>query len=66
MSAIQPQILLWARETAGLSLADAAHALDLGQAHGRTGAERLAAMERGEEEPSRSVLLKMAKSYRRP
>jgi hypothetical protein len=29
---IQPKILVWARETAGLSLEDAAHSLDLASA----------------------------------
>lgn len=66
MSAIQPSILTWARETAGLSLDDAARALGLKTARGRTGPERLAALEGGEEEPSRPLLVKMAKTYRRP
>ena len=66
MSAIQPRILTWARETAGLSLDDAARALGLTDARGRTGGQRLEAMELGEDEPTRPVLLKMAKTYRRP
>jgi Zn-dependent peptidase ImmA (M78 family) len=66
MSAIQPKILTWARETAGLSLDDAARALDLSDARGRTGGQRLEAMELGEDEPTRPVLLKMAKTYHRP
>lgn len=66
MSAIQPKILTWARQTAGLSLADAARALGLTGARGRTGAQRIEAMELGEDEPSRTMLLKMAKAYRRP
>jgi Zn-dependent peptidase ImmA (M78 family)/transcriptional regulator with XRE-family HTH domain len=66
MSAIQPKILTWARETAGLSLDDAARALGLTDARGRTGRRRLEAMELGEDEPTRPVLLKMAKTYRRP
>jgi len=66
MATIQPTILTWARETAGLSLDDAAHALDLNPARGRTGGERLTALEAGEEEPSRPLLLKMVKIYRRP
>lgn len=66
MSAIQPKILTWARQTAGLSLADAARALGLTDARGRTGAQRIEAMELGEDEPSRTMLLKMAKTYRRP
>jgi Zn-dependent peptidase ImmA (M78 family) len=66
MSAIQPTILVWARETAGLSLDDAAHSLTINHAHGKTGAERLAAMEAGLEEPTRPMLLRMSKVYRRP
>lgn len=66
MSAIQPRILTWARETAGLSLDDAARALGLTDTRGRSGGERLQAMELGEDEPTRPVLLKMAKTYRRP
>jgi len=66
MSAMQPKILTWARETAGLSLDDAARTLGVTDARGRTGAQRLEAMELGEDEPTRPVLLKMAKTYRRP
>jgi hypothetical protein len=66
MSAIQPTILVWARETTGLSLDDAARALTINPAFGKTGAERLAAMEAGSEEPTRPMLLRMSKVYRRP
>ncbi len=59
MPAIQPKILTWARETAGLSLDDAAVALG-------TKAERLASLEAGVDEPTRPLLVKMAKTYRRP
>lgn len=63
---MNPEILTWARETAGLSLDEGAHAIGLKEAHGKKGFERLAAMEMGAAAPSRSVLLKMAKAYRRP
>lgn len=66
MAVIQPKILTWARETAGLSLGEAAQALGLKTARGRTGAERLTALETGVEEPPRTLLAKMAKTYRRP
>ena len=66
MTAIQPTVLMWARETAGLSLEDAAGALGFSETLSRTGAQRLHDMERGLEEPARGVLLKMAKTYRRP
>jgi Zn-dependent peptidase ImmA (M78 family)/transcriptional regulator with XRE-family HTH domain len=64
--AIQPAILKWARETAGLSLEDAAQAVELKAVRGLTGAQRLQAFELGAAEPSRTLLLKMAKAYRRP
>jgi|CXWL01.1.fsa_nt_gi Zn-dependent peptidase ImmA (M78 family)/transcriptional regulator with XRE-family HTH domain len=54
------ELFRWARETSGLSLEQAASAL------GIKDAERLHAIETGEEEPSRPLLLKMAKQYRRP
>lgn len=66
MGAIEPTILTWARETAGLSIEDAALALDINDARGRTKTERLASMEAGEDEPTRPLLVKMAKVYRRP
>jgi Zn-dependent peptidase ImmA (M78 family) len=59
-------ILRGARETAGLSLEDAAHAIDLKTARGQSGAERLGALENGAEEPPRGLLVKMAQAYRRP
>lgn len=63
---MNPDILTWARETAGLSPAEAAHAVGLKGARGRTGEERLLAMEQGEEEPSRALLVRMSEKYRRP
>lgn len=56
---LNPEIMKWARETAGLSLEDAAHCLDISKI------ERLVALEAGDEVPSRPVLLRMAKQYRR-
>jgi Zn-dependent peptidase ImmA (M78 family) len=60
-----PDILTWARNTAGLSADEAAQALGFNNTRNRSAAERLMALEAGEEAPSRSVLLKMAKAYRR-
>ena len=65
MPALNPEIFEWARKTAGLSLDEAAHAIELKEAHGVSGAQRLAALEAGKEEPSRPLLLRMAKVYRR-
>lgn len=66
MPAVNPEILRWARETAGLTLEEAAEKLALGEARGVPGNERLATYEVGEVSPSRPLLLKMSKQYRRP
>jgi Zn-dependent peptidase ImmA (M78 family) len=65
MPTFNPTILSWARTTAGLSLGDAARAIDLKEAYGKSGGDRLAEIEAGREEPSRSLVLRMAKEYRR-
>lgn len=66
MPSVEPKILLWARESAGLSLDEAAAKLDVKDARGVAAATRLAALESGEGAPSRPLLLKMVKVYRRP
>lgn len=66
MPSVNPEILRWARETADLSVEEAALAIGLNDAYGHSGAERLASLEVGEGEPSRSLLLKMSHKYRRP
>lgn len=63
--AFNPDILTWARSSAGFSVDEAAQVLGFKNAQERSAAERLEAMETGKEEPSRSVLLKMAKAYHR-
>jgi Zn-dependent peptidase ImmA (M78 family) len=65
MPTLNPTILKWARETAGLSLDEAAHKIALNEAYGKSGAERLAAIEDGADEPSRSLVVRMAKAYQR-
>jgi Zn-dependent peptidase ImmA (M78 family) len=65
MATLNPKILEWARATAGLSLDEAAHAVELNEAHGVSAATRLAALEAGRENPSRALLSRMAKAYRR-
>lgn len=65
MPKINSDILRWARETAGLTHDEAAKKLNLGEARGVTGIERLKALESGTE-PTRPMLVKMAKKYRRP
>lgn len=66
MPRVNPHILLWAREAAGLSQEDAAEKLSVGAAYGQTPVERMENWETGEVEPTRALLVKMAKQYRRP
>ena len=66
MPAVNPKILLWARETAGLTRQDAVAKIRIKDARGEAAIDRLAALERGEEEPTRPVLVRMARYYRRP
>lgn len=66
MPAVNPDILRWARESAGLSLDESAAKLGFGDARGVAGADRLATLEAGLKHPSRRQLLNMARLYRRP
>lgn len=66
MPAIKKEILVWARETAGLTLAEAADKLGIREARGVPAIYRLAALEAGDVAPTRPMLVKMAKHYRRP
>ena len=66
MPAVNPEILVWARETAGLTVGDAVAKVGIRDARGLTGVDRLAALERGEERPTRRILVDMARHYRRP
>lgn len=66
MPQVNPRILTWARETAGLTREEAVRRLGLRDARGVTAIERLAALEAGQEQPTRHTLLTMAKQYRRP
>jgi Zn-dependent peptidase ImmA (M78 family)/transcriptional regulator with XRE-family HTH domain len=62
---LNPEILVWARDKAGLSLGEAARRLGFQDAERRSAVERLAGLESGEHAPSKSVLRRMAKAYRR-
>jgi Zn-dependent peptidase ImmA (M78 family) len=67
MPEVNPDILRWARKTAGLTTLDeAAVKLDLHQSRGVSAADRLAALESGDDQPTRPLLTRMAKQYRRP
>lgn len=63
---INPSILTWARETAGLSVDEAAERLGLASNSRGTAVEKLEAIERGDVRPTRNQLLKIATVYRRP
>lgn len=63
---LNPEILVWARETAGLDRETAARKIDLKAARGVSGPERLAEMEAGETIPTAPLLRRMAAQYRRP
>lgn len=62
MPSVHPNVLSWARETAGLSVEAAAKKLGFS---GERGIARVRAIEEGHLEPTRSQLLRMAKAYRR-
>jgi Zn-dependent peptidase ImmA (M78 family) len=66
MPDVNPDILVWARETAGLAPEEAVKKLGLNPSKNMTGAEKLAAYEKGVLSPSRPLLLKMSQQYRRP
>ncbi|MCK8457542.1 helix-turn-helix transcriptional regulator [Sphingomonas faeni] len=66
MPNVNPIILKWARETAGLDLDSAARKIGLGAARGVAAADRLAAIEAGEGELSAALLKRMVQQYHRP
>lgn len=66
MPNVNPRILKWARETAGLDLVSASSKLGLRATERKSPPERLAALEAGETVPSRTLLATIAKQYRRP
>ncbi len=66
MPKVNPEILSWARETAGFSYETAAKKLGFKDSKEITAAEKLKSLEEGNNVPSRPTLVKMAKQYRRP
>lgn len=66
MTQVNPAILTWTRESAGLALGEAAAKIGLRDTKQIGSADRLASLEAGQVEPTRAILLKMAKAYRRP
>ena len=63
---ISPLMLTWARETAGLSVQEAAKLLGLNSSTRGTASEKLEAFECGEVKPTRNQLFKIAATYKRP
>lgn len=66
MIAANPKILKWARETAGLDLAEAAKKLGFRDSKIRTAIERLESLENGPDQPTDAQLNRMAKIYFQP
>lgn len=66
MPNVNPDILRWARETAGLAPEEAVQKLGINTARGVKPVDRLEQMEAGEVAPTRPMLVKMSKQYRRP
>ncbi len=63
---INPKVLVWARESAGLSLEEAAQRLGFKPTVALTAAEKLTALEQGHKQPTGPQLIKFAAAYRRP
>ncbi|MCY4409715.1 MAG: XRE family transcriptional regulator [Caldilineaceae bacterium] len=66
MPKVNPAIMVWARETAGLTQEEAAKKLGFQDSSRSSAVEKLALIEHGRKEPSRPQLTKMAGQYRRP
>ena len=66
MPKVKPEILVWARETAGLSQQEAAVKLQFQDSRNSSATDKLAALEFGAKEPTRAQIVKMADIYRRP
>ena len=66
MPKVNHEILIWARETAGLSAETAARKLRILDGKTASAADKLIAYEDGTRDPSESMLFRMSKVYRRP
>nr|NKQ99653.1 helix-turn-helix transcriptional regulator [Escherichia coli] len=63
---INPKLLAWARQAAGMTLEDAASKIGIQPSATSSAAEKLQALESGERFPTRTQLAKIATVYRRP
>ena len=66
MPKVSKDILVWARTAARLSEEEAASKLNFKDSTASSAEEKLLSYESGEKEPSRSLLVKMSKVYRKP
>ena len=66
MVAVNPNILIWARETAALDLEEAARKLGFRDSKKRTAVEKLVSLEGGNSEPTVPQLYKMSRAYYQP
>lgn len=66
MPAVNPEILVWARETAGLTQEEASKKLGFQSSGRSSAAQKLELLETGQKEPTRTQLSKMSEQYRRP
>lgn len=63
---VNPEILVWARQSAGFDVEEAARKAGLTDSSKSTAAEKLTALEAGEKQPTRNQLSKFANVYKRP
>lgn len=63
---VKPEILVWARESSGFSVDEAAKKLGLSDSVKSSSDDKLLAMEAGEKQPTRNQLNAFAKLYKRP
>ena len=66
MPKVKLEILMWVRKNSLLSKQDAAHKLNIKDSKKMSAEDKLTAIELGEIEPSRSLLLRMSKQYHLP
>jgi Zn-dependent peptidase ImmA (M78 family) len=66
MPNVNPQILIWARETAGFDPSTAAKKVGIADSQSASAEAKLAEYESGAKPPSRSLLHRMANAYQRP
>lgn len=63
---VNPEILVWARQSAGFDVEEAARKAGFKDSSKSSAAEKLATLEAGEKQPTRNQLVKFANVYKRP